>query len=92
MMSDKRMDEERTLAAKKAAFEAVREFDQLIDPDNESPLALWSLAECLGVYTVMSAEETEHGRALAQMIDCLTSGAMMAMEIKNDWEAEMAAE
>ena len=40
-MSDKRMDEERTLAAKKAAFEAVREFDQLIDPDNESPLALW---------------------------------------------------
>ena len=91
-MSDKRMDEERTLAAKKAAFEAVREFDQLIDPDNESPLALWSLAECPGVYTVMSAEETEHGRALAQMIDCLTSGAMMAMEIKNDWEAEMAAE
>ena len=91
-MSDKRMNEERTLAAKKAAFEAVREFDQLIDPDNESPLALWSLAECLGVYTVMSAEETEHGRALAQIIDCLTSGAMMAMEIKNDWSAEMAAE
>ncbi|UAW59306.1 hypothetical protein CRP738_gp62 [Roseobacter phage CRP-738] len=91
-MSDKRMNEERTLAAKKAAFEAVREFDQLIDPDNESPLALWSLAECLGVYTVMSAEETEHGRALAQIIDCLTSGAMMAMEIKNDWAAEMAAE
>ena len=91
-MSDKRMNEVRTLAAKKAAFEAVREFDQLIDPDNESPLALWSLAECLGVYTVMSAEETEHGRALAQIIDCLTSGAMMAMEIKNDWSAEMAAE
>lgn len=91
-MSDKRMNEERTLAAKKAAFEAVREFDQLIDPDNESPLALWSLAECLGVYTVMSAEETQHGRALAQIIDCLTSGAMMAMEIKNDWAAEMAAE
>ena len=91
-MSDKRMNEERTLAAKKAAFEAVREFDQLIDPDNESPLALWSLAECLGVYTMMSAEETEHGRALAQIIDCLTSGAMMAMEIKNDWEAEIAAE
>jgi hypothetical protein len=91
-MSDKRINDERTLAAKKAAFEAVREFDQLIDPDNESPLALWSLAECLGVYTMMSAEETEHGRALAQMIDCLTSGAMMAMEIKNDWAAEMAAE
>lgn len=91
-MSDKRMDDERTLAAKKAAFEAVREFDQLVDPDNESPLALWSLAECIGIYAVMSAPAADQGKALAQMIDCMTSGAMLGMELKDDQSKQFAAE
>ena len=75
------------LAVKKAAVDTVRKFDAKHDPEDGSPVALWALAEALGIHVAMTSCSDHQGQALSTTINAFLSGADMGMEFKAELNA-----
>lgn len=75
------------LAVKKAAVDTVRKFDAKHDPENGSPVALWALAEALGIHVAMTSCSDHQGPALSTTINAFLTGADMGFEVKAELNA-----
>lgn len=81
------INRKKVLSIQKAAMETVRKFDAKHDPEDGSPVALWALAEALGIHVAMTSCPEHQGPALSTTINAFLSGADMGMEFKAELNA-----
>ena len=81
------INRKKLLAIKKAAVDTVRKFDAKHDPEDDTPVALWALAEALGIHVAMTSCPDHQGHALSTTLNSFLSGADMGMEFKRELNA-----
>ena len=81
------INRKKVLSIKKAAMETVRKFDAKHDPEDDTPVALWALAEALGIHIAMTSCLEHQGQALTTTLNSFLSGADRGMEFKRELNA-----